>query len=200
MFCPNCAAEDRTQSQYCRACGAELHIVRTALQHPDAITSSAISARDEIGRTIAAKIREMSSSRDLKRVAEDVLPKVEKFLESPEERRMRHFREGVITAATGAGILLFLLVCSEMVALNQKGLIFFLLGVGGGIISLLVGLGLIISARWFTVPPKELGRAPQPLGQFMADEKTTGALQQDQPSTPSATPASVTEGTTRQLR
>src|SRR5215470_12663343 len=105
MFCPNCAAEDRNNSQFCRACGAELHIVRAALERPDAITTSATNAREEIGRAIAAKIKEFRKASDLKRVAEDVLPQVEKFLESPEERRLRHLREGVITAAVGLGAI-----------------------------------------------------------------------------------------------
>src|SRR5262249_29084717 len=111
MFCRYCAAEDRDQSQFCRSCGAELHVVRTALQRPDAITTSAASAREEIGRAIADRIREIKKDGDLRHVVEDVLPKVEKFLESPEERRMRQFQEGIMSAAVGlALIILFLLI------------------------------------------------------------------------------------------
>ena len=200
MFCPNCGAEDRAQSQYCRACGAELHVVRTALQHPDAITTSAITARNEIGRAIAAKIREMDSSRDLKRVVEDVLPQIEMFLESPEERRLHQLRDGVLTAAVGLGILLFLLLVSSNVPAMGKATVLALIGACGGIITLLVGLGMIINARWFTVPAKELGHAPRAFAPALASELTTGELQPDQPAAPRANPASVTEGTTRQLR
>jgi hypothetical protein len=39
-----------------------------ALERTDNITASAVSARDEIGRAVAAKIREMDSARDLKKV------------------------------------------------------------------------------------------------------------------------------------
>jgi len=174
--------------------------VRTALQHPDAITTSAITARNEIGRAIAAKIREMDSSRDLKRVVEDVLPQIETFLESSEERRLHQLRDGVLTAAVGLGILLFLMLLASIVPVTGKGMIFCLIGAGGGIIALLVGLGLIINARWFTVPPKELGHAPRAFVPLLASELTTGELQQDQPAAPRANPTSVTEGTTRQLR
>ncbi|HEX7530127.1 MAG TPA: hypothetical protein VF333_03205, partial [Pyrinomonadaceae bacterium] len=69
-------------SQYCRACGTDLRPVRTTLERPDSITAVAVSAREEIGRAVADKIREVEDSRDLKRVAEDVLPQIEKFLES----------------------------------------------------------------------------------------------------------------------
>ena len=62
-----------------------------SLERPDSVTASAVSAREEIGRAVAARIREVSDARELKKVAEDVLPEIEKFLESPEEKRMRRF-------------------------------------------------------------------------------------------------------------
>src|SRR4030095_12123990 len=70
---------------------------------PDAITASAVSARDEIGRAVAEKIRQTSTAKELHKVAEDVLPEIEKFLESPDERRLRRFRAGVIVACIGLG-------------------------------------------------------------------------------------------------
>src|SRR5207247_10845594 len=103
MFCPSCGSEERQASQYCRACGTDLRPVRMSLERPDSVTASAVTAREEIGRAVAAKIREVEDSRDLKRVAEDVLPTIEKFLESPEEKRLRRIRAGVIVAASGLG-------------------------------------------------------------------------------------------------
>src|SRR5262245_43593119 len=115
MFCPSCALEDRSQSQYCRSCGTELHLVRSSLERTDAELASALTAREEIGHAIAAKIKELRSARDLKKVAEDVLPQVEKFLEAPEERRMRHMREGVLTASVGLGVVIFFLLLSFLI-------------------------------------------------------------------------------------
>src|ERR1051325_9129802 len=109
MFCPGCGSEERQLSQYCRACGTDLRVVRIGLEKPDEITASAVSARDEIGRALAAKVRELDSARELKRFAEDVLPEVEKFLESPQEKRLRRVRKGVITAAIGLGVMLMFL-------------------------------------------------------------------------------------------
>src|SRR5207244_3302116 len=99
MFCPDCGIEERQSNQFCRACGTDLRGVRLAVQSPDTITASAVSARDEIGRAVAAKIREVDSARELKKVAEDVLPQIEKFLESPEEKRLRRIRTGSIIGA-----------------------------------------------------------------------------------------------------
>ena len=103
MYCPSCGSEERQLSQYCRACGTDLRIVRGALERPDAITASAVSAREQIGMAVADKIRQLKSAKDLEKVAEDVLPSFEKFLESPEEKRLRRIRAGVITAAVGLG-------------------------------------------------------------------------------------------------
>src|ERR1043165_8247746 len=99
MYVPFRWSEERQLSQFCRECGTDLRIVRNSLEKPDAITASAVSAREQIGLAIADQIRQMRSGEDLEHVAEDVLPSFEKFLESPEERRLRRLRAGVITGA-----------------------------------------------------------------------------------------------------
>src|SRR5438132_11997127 len=111
MFCPSCGCEERQASQYCRACGTDLRPVRVSLERPDSITASAVSAREDIGRAVADQIRQVEDARELKRVAEDVLPQIEKFLESPEEKRMRRMRAGVVVSSIGIGftVLMFLM-------------------------------------------------------------------------------------------
>ncbi len=94
MYCPTCGSEERQLSQYCRVCGTDLRAVRVTLERPDAITESAVSARDHIGRAIADKIRMTESASELQKVAEEVLPEIEKFLESPAEKRLRRLRAG----------------------------------------------------------------------------------------------------------
>src|SRR5438309_10625132 len=103
MFCPSCGSEERQASQYCRACGTDLRSVRVSLERPDSVTASAVSAREEIGRAVAQKIREVEDTRDLQRVAEDVLPKVDKFLEDQKGEGLRRRRAGGVTAASGLG-------------------------------------------------------------------------------------------------
>src|SRR5713226_9484455 len=111
MFCPSCGSNEQT-SQFCRACGTDLRPVRVSLERPDSITASAVSAREDIGRAVAAQIREVEDADELKRVAEDVLPQIEKFLESYEEKRLRRMRAGVIVAASGLGTGILGLVMS----------------------------------------------------------------------------------------
>ena len=154
MFCPSCGSEERQASQYCRACGTDLRPVRVSLERPDSITASAVSAREEIGRAVAQKIREVEDARDLKRVAEDVLPQIEKFLESYEEKRLRRVRAGVVTAASGLGATVFMVLMSAFAKTPDAETF---LGVAGlGVTTFLIGLGLIINALFFTKPSKQL--------------------------------------------
>lgn len=147
MFCPSCGLEDKQANQFCRACGADLRSVRNALERPDNITESAVSARDEIGRAVAAKIRETQSAKQLATVADSVLPELEKFLESPHEKRLRRVRAGVVTASVGLGatVLLFL------ISLQDKEAIFL---PAAGLIVFLIGLAIVLNGLLFTVPPK----------------------------------------------
>jgi F0F1-type ATP synthase assembly protein I len=150
MFCPSCGSEENHSNQYCRACGTELRLVRQALERLDNITASAVSARDEIGRAFADKIRETDSAEELKKVAEDVLPEIEKFLESPKEKSLRRMRTGTIISSVGLGVaLMFLLMVS-----NGADAIFM---IGLGLITFFIGLGFIINALLFTIPKKQIG-------------------------------------------
>src|ERR1044072_9613203 len=103
MFCPSCGSEDHQASQFCRACGTDLRAVKMSIERPDSLTASAATAREEIGRAVAQKIREVEDSRELKRVAEDVLPELEKFLESYEEKGLCRVGTGMVIGARRLG-------------------------------------------------------------------------------------------------
>lgn len=206
MYCPTCGSEERQISQYCRACGTDLGGVRRGLERPDTITASAVSAREEITRVMAEKIREMEGSRELKQVAEDILPQIEKFLESPEEKRLRRVRAGVVLAAIGLGgaLLIFLL------SINQHDLIPF---ISLGVIAFLVGLGLVINGLAFTIPRKTIAdrsvdaksqreleaqvQSTYPASQLSAGSQTTNDL--PSPDSRITEHSSVTEHTTHHL-
>ena len=149
MYCPTCGSEERQLSQYCRACGTDLRVVRRGLERSDTITASAVSAREQISQALADKIREMKSAEDLKQVAEEVLPEIEKFLESPEEKRLRRIRNGVVTAGIGlGGALLFFLM-----SLQERDMLPF---ISLGVILFLIGIGLVINGLAFTIPRKTI--------------------------------------------
>ena len=141
-------------SQYCRACGTDLRPVRTTLERPDSITASAVSAREEIGRAVADKIREVEDASDLRRVAEDVLPQIEKFLESYEEKRLRRVRAGVIVAASGIGTCILGLVMSAVLHGGDAESALMIVGLGA--IAFVIGFGLLLNGLLFTRPRKGL--------------------------------------------
>jgi hypothetical protein len=203
MYCPSCGSEERQLSQFCRACGTDLRIVRNSLESPDLVTQSAISARENIGMAVADKIRQMSSAKELKKVAEDVLPHFEKFLESPEEKRLRRIRGGIIMSAIGLGATLILLI----MAMDKGDLIPF---ITPALVTFLVGVGIIVNGLLFTVPRKELpGDAYDALSQKVLDSGANripyeapapGQLTNELPTAPRLQAASITEHTTHHLK
>ena len=201
MYCPSCGSEERQLSQFCRACGTDLRIVRNSLENPDAITQSAVSAREHIGMAVADKIRQMSSAKELKKVAEDILPPFEKFLESPEEKRLRRIRAGVVTAAIGLGAT----IVTFLMALDKIDIFPF---VTPALVTFLVGLGVIINGLLFTVPKKKLpGDSYDALAQNLLDSTATKQLYEAPPvrnltnelAPATKSPASITEHTTHHL-
>ena len=78
--------------------------------------------------------------------------------------------------------------------------VFTLIAAFGGLVSFLVGLGLIINARWFTVPVRALDTSQSAAKGIISAALSTGSLESDLPSPRSSSLPSVTEGTTRQLK
>jgi hypothetical protein len=196
MFCPNCGLDEKQPNQFCRACGANLSPVIDAISRPDSVTAAAVSAREEIGRAMAQKIREMSSAKDLKKMAEDVLPQLEKFLESPEQKKMRRMRTGTTLAVIGAGVaLIFWLVA---VIGNDPG--FLSMAALGGI-TFFIGLAFIINGYLHTVGTKEVpDDTASAESQRILDMKTSDLLSPQPASFEPAKPfRSVTESTTTHL-
>jgi hypothetical protein len=172
MFCPGCGSEERQASQYCRACGVDMRAVRVSLERPDSITASAVSARDEIGRAVADRIRSVADAGELKIVADSVLPQVEKFLESPEEKRLRRVRAGTIIGASGLGAgTLGLIMSAVLTGPDFEAALW----VGGlGLTAFTVGLGFILNGLLFTKPRKALdNRSPDAKIQNLLDSAYT---------------------------
>ncbi len=201
MYCPECGIEDRNANQFCRACGTDLRGVRAAVASPDSITESATSARNEIGRAIAAKIRDTQSAEELSVVAEEVLPEIEKFLESPEEKRLRRMRAGILISAIGIGATIGISIASRIMGDED---VMFLAALG--VIAFFLGIGFILNGVLLTVPRSTLSdrssdadrqrqldtaasdtndlKLPQPADLFTSvTESTTQHLKEKQPAT-----------------
>lgn len=192
MFCPSCGIDDKGSNQFCRACGSNLSVVRSAVERPDGVTSSAITAREEIGRAIAGKIREVQSASELKKVAEDVLPEIEKFLESPQEKKMRRLRTGTIVSSIGLGAAIALTFVG--MASGEVDMMFL---AGLGVVLFFMGLGFIVNALLFTVPRGRFDDLSDDADKQRSLDAATSGLK-----LPEAKPlfaSSVTEHTTQHL-
>jgi len=151
MFCPSCGIEEKQATQFCRACGTDLQGVRRALDTTDQITASAASARAEIGRAFAAKIREAQTGNDLKTIAERVLPQIEEFLETPAEKRLRRLRIGTLMSLIGLGTTIAFIVVAAI--MNAGGL---LVLTGLSIVIFFIGLAIFINGLFLSVPKKSV--------------------------------------------
>lgn len=201
MYCPTCGSEERQLSQYCRACGTDLRSVRNTLERPDAVTASAVSARDHISRAIADKIRETRSADELQKVVEEVLPEIEKFVESPQERRLRRIRTGVILGFIGLGAIAGGVIAS----VHDEGLLVLVLP---GMVCFFIGLAIILNGLLLTVTRKQLPQSPDPDLRSRLDGSTGPVALHPADFVPAAgvplsaerQPLSVTENTTKHLR
>jgi hypothetical protein len=174
--------------------------VRVSLERPDSITESAVSAREEIGRAVAQKIREVEDARELKKVAEDVLPQIEKFLESPEEKRLRRMRVGTIISTVGLGTTMGMMIMAFAAqSADKEG---FMLASGLGVACFFIGLGFILNALLFTRPRKDVSdHSPDARAQSEIDgTHSQGQLRSPTTSNLAPPAGSVTEHTTLHLR
>ncbi len=194
MFCPSCGLQDVHSNQFCRACGTDLKTVRTTLEKPDSITASAITARDEISRAIAARIKTTKSADELSTVAEEVLPQIEKFLESPEERRLRRIRNGSVVSFIGFAVAIGFYIASFR---NMDLLLFAALG----FVTFFIGLALFVNGMFFTIPKKQLEeKSAEADKQRELDDLNTTTNDLLMPPSARTEFSSVTEQTTRHLK
>lgn len=197
MFCPNCGVKEDQLIQFCRSCGTDLRGVRDHLAQPDLTTASIASAREEIARAAAAKIKDGQWWQ-----VGAIVPEVEKLFESPEERRLRllradeqqrlrRVRAGVITSAVGLGTTVLVILLSMF---KPDALVL----LGPTLLTLLIGLGVVINGLLFTIPKKISSARPPNLPD---DSTSNGAETQGDLSSarPSFLQPFVTEQTTRNL-
>ena len=190
MYCPTCGSEERQPSQFCRACGTDMRAVRITLERPDAVTESAVFARDQIGRAVADKIRTTKSAGQLKKVAEEVLPEIEKFLESPTERRLRRLRTGMMTSFIGIGVTVGAVIASMV----EEDLFIMIIP---GMIMLFIGLAIILNGLLLTIPRKQLGASSN---DAISQVPLMPPVLTASPEQAERVLSSVTEHTTHQLK
>ena len=198
MFCPGCGLSEERSVQFCRSCGTDLGTVRESLAQPDAAVNSVALAREEIARAVAARIQTGEWWH-----LGAMVPEVEKLFESPQERRLRLLRKeeaarlrrvraGVITAASGLGLILLFVLLS----IGKPDL---LLLAGPALVVLLIGLGIVLNGLIFTVRKQSRALPGDPDQDPAGLSRGILAATPGPTARPSFQPSSVTDQTTRHL-
>lgn len=196
MFCPSCGLKEDSQNQFCRSCGSNLNNVRVMLDKPDGFSTPSASAKEEIGRSVAAKIQQTNNADELSQLAEDVLPEIEKFLETPEEKKLRRLRNGGMVSFIGLGTAIAFFIISTLSGVDKEIVILSAFG----LVTLFIGLAIMVNGLFFTVPKNnqiEEFESETDLAQNSINATTNDLLM---PASAQAEFSSVTESTTRHLK
>jgi hypothetical protein len=202
MFCPQCGTNQGDELRFCNRCGVNLYSVRQAA------TSRETDEKFDWSKTWVAEMFLSEGERNRRAEALErqsgVSPAKKKCADT-EAQRYKEIKDGVITACSGAGVMIFLYIFMDGViaagvpdpASQIVGRVWI-----AGVIPFLVGLGLIfngliVSKKMVEVAKRELQRneTPKALEPF-AGEDSSAPVRWSQPASPNF---SVTENTTREL-
>ena len=196
MFCPQCGTGQSEELRFCKQCGANLDAVRQAAATRDA------GGKISWDKTWVAEMF-MSEAERVRR--EQELERLRGI--TPEVRRYREIKAGVIVSSVGVALMIFLAVLMEGIILSGQnppsdaailsriwvvGVIPFFVGLG-----LLIN-GLVVSKRLVAISERQARAGAQPPD---AVEHTAAPLRLQSPDTTEFVPAnfSVTEDTTKHL-
>jgi hypothetical protein len=141
MFCPQCGSTQPDELNFCKSCGTNLGVIREAVQ------TGKPPAKFDWTKTWVAEMFQSS---------EEALRK-EKELErlkgiTPDTKRRKEIKAGVITASVGIGVMVFLYIFMQGIILSgqpKPGEAEILSRVWiAGFIPLMVGLALIINGAF----------------------------------------------------
>src|SRR5690349_11548055 len=97
MFCPQCGSTQSDELKFCKACGANLGVVR------DALNAGFAPGKFDWNKTWIAEM--LQSGEESVRKAREI-----ELLQgiTPETKRRAEVKAGVITASVGVGAMIFL--------------------------------------------------------------------------------------------
>lgn len=190
MLCPRCSSTQSDDVKFCKFCGANLQAVREVLESREPGT------KFDWSNTWVAEMFMSGEAQELRK------QEMERRLGiTPEVKRYREIKAGVITSCVGIGVAIFLFVFMQGVAGHvdaDDAEIVRRVWVAG-VIPFFVGLalifnGLVVSRRLAELQEREMKR-PGPLeGQVNQRELRPGDMNEFIPPN-----FSVTEQTTRHL-
>lgn len=103
MFCPKCGSTQSEELNYCKACGANLHAVRGAL-----IKGASPDEKLDWNKTWLAEAVMTREEKDRRRGI------------TPEMKRRREIKAGIITFAAGLSLTIVLSVILEAIVINGR--------------------------------------------------------------------------------
>jgi voltage-gated potassium channel Kch len=196
MYCPQCGATQLDELKFCKACGVNLVAVRKAVADPKAVEKFSWD------KTWISEML-MSGEEAVRRSAE--LERLQGI--TPETKRLKEIKAGVITASVGVGVMITLFVIMQAIVLNpnippEVAVILRNVWVAG-VIPMLVGASLIFNGTFISKKGiTGIEAAPTatdthrledpPQASFLPPKANTTPLERDA--------FSVTDETTRQLQ
>ena len=197
MYCPKCGAKQSDEMRFCNLCGANLSAVRQVVDTRETLEAC---EKFDWSKTWVAEIF-LSDDERKRRKAE-----FERQLGiTPEVKRSKEIKAGVITSCVGIGIMIFLyvfmqgLIKSGVVA-EQVAVILSHVWIAG-VIPFFAGIGLTINGlfvgrRLDKTQERELAAAPD-YAESTAERQPLRSADTNEFITPGF---SVTEETTKHLR
>jgi hypothetical protein len=194
MFCPQCGSTQSDELKFCKSCGANLHALRQVMATRDA------EGKFDWSKTWVADMF-MSVGEDGSSRVSQVDPGM-----TPEMKRQREIKAGVITASVGIGLMILLFVLmtgiiaggrvSDAAAeiLSRLWIV--------GVIPFMVGAALIFNGMFVGRNTKQLASAREtPNTKELSSDPVENYLPPaDTNDLGTGGPFSVTDETTRQLQ
>ena len=195
MFCPQCGSTQSDDLKFCKACGANLEALRQVM------ATRENADKFDWSKTWVAEML-MSGEGALKHQA-----RIERLQGlSPEEKRLREIKAGVITASVGLGLMIFLfvlmggIIASGRVSDAAAEILSRLWIVG--VLPLLIGLAVLFNGMFVSKRGVGLGAHETDTGTKELDAPQAGNYLSpaDTSDLVSSVPFSVTDRTTRHLQ
>lgn len=188
MFCPQCGSNQSDDIKFCKTCGGNLSAVRQA------VAMREIPEKFDWSKTWVAEMFLSEGERERRKEQLDLQRGI-----TPEVKRERELKAGVITSSIGIGVSIFLYVIMQGVILTLRnpgseveilsrvwvaGVIPFFIGLGLIVASLFVGRNrrkqattdsLLGANAYQSLPPSDTERFARP--PFSVTDQTTRHLE-----------------------
>jgi len=188
VFCPQCGSNQSDDIKFCKTCGGNLFAVRQAVSMRD------LPEKFDWSKTWVAEMFLSGGEREKRKEQLELQRGI-----TPEVKRQKEFKAGVITSSVGIGVSIFLYVIMQGVigTLHNPGSEVEILSRVwvAGVIPFFIGLGLILASLL-------VGRDRRK--KVVTDTLEGGSTYQSLPASDTErfarAPFSITEQTTRQLK